>query len=140
MKLQDAFEQFELYRKMPFSDLSIDDFEFEWDKRTTSLVVPVGGGQNMFGGGGFGIHVTIHGENSKYETGRIDLDGSYRYSVNIARGENGGNRNHITYWEHGEFDTSIPKIKIGVEGKVNGARAALCCCLRAKLAFLKPIN
>lgn len=140
MKKQDAFAQFQLYRKISFSDLSVDDFEFEWDKRTTSLVVPVGGGQNMFGGGGFGIHVTIHGENSRHETGRIDLEGSYRYGTNIARGENGPSSNHVTYFQHDEFDISLPKIKIGVEGKANGARAALCYCLSAKLAFLKPID
>ena len=106
----------------------------DWDKRTKEVIVSMGGGANMFGGSSEYLHIIIHGENSIYETGLVEVKGCIKNSWNIARGANGSTSNKIAYYRNG---VEKPIYEIKVEGSCGGGIEAISAILSAKVDFLK---
>lgn len=125
--------------KNNISDLSIEKLErtsINWDKRTKELLLFVCGSGNMFGGSGRMIHITLHGENSIYETGTCSLNGLVEYGTNIARGANGESSANMKYYKGVNSFTEIgynkaPNFEITIAGTCGGADGAICEILSA---------
>lgn len=111
-----------------------------WDKKTKTILLYMAGAGNMFGGGGKGYCITLHGDNSTSPTGQIDVLGIFSESYNIARGANGGNSGTISYWIGIDDLTAIhsdnPTFRIDVTGSCNTGRDTLCAILSAEMDWL----
>jgi len=113
-----------------------------WDKRTTNILLRVSGHGNMFGGSGCGYLLTVHGENSIEQTGKIDIKGVFIDSYNISRGANGDNRGRVAYYGNitdinlYEDNFAGPNFEINVKGSCDTGIDTLCTILSAKLDFI----
>lgn len=111
---------------------SLEILSKNWDNRTIKILVCESRG-NMFGGQGEGVVVTVHGENSISQTGKIELVGRVTFSYNISRGVNGPKSETLTYTP---INGSDP-ITINIVGSCGGAKEALCAILGCQKDYLK---
>lgn len=113
----------------------------DWDKKTKNILLFISGAGNMFGGGGKGYFLKLHGENSIYPTGKIDVMGVFSETYNVARGQNGPNSGSISYFKDAvdldAIDRNKPTFKIDVAGSCDTGRDTLCTLLSASMDWIR---
>ena len=125
--------------KKAFALENLKGYSENWDRRTAELVISFNGSGNMFGGRSKFAHITLHGENSIFETETVDFNGFGEVSYNIARGANGGSGSSTTYFKcdkDGSNISIVPTYKISVEGTCADGVSIVASCVCAKRANL----
>jgi hypothetical protein len=111
-----------------------------WDRQTKEILLYLKGSGDMFGGSTQFLHITLHGDNSLTPTGTITVNGLAKAIYNIARGENGGNYQILSYYKGANGSTDTRSIehtyRIKIDGRCGGCEEALCSILNAEKDWL----